>query len=81
MKIRQLVFLLVIIAVLLAVPAIAQCPMCKASVESSLKEGSRAAAGINKGILYLLMMPYLLFSSIFLLWYRHYRRQQHVVER
>ena len=31
------------------------------------------------GILYLLSMPYLLFSTIFLLWYRQYRRNKVVI--
>lgn len=53
----------------------AQCPMCKASAESSLKEGASFALGLNKGILYLLAMPYLLFSIIFLMWYKNYRRK------
>lgn len=56
-------------------PCFAQCPMCKASAESSLKEGASFALGLNKGILYLLAMPYLLFSIIFLMWYKNYRRK------
>ncbi len=57
-------------------PVAAQCPMCRASVESSMKEGSTYALGLNRGILYLLSMPYILFSAIFLLWYRNYRKHQ-----
>jgi type IV secretory pathway VirB6-like protein len=57
----------------------AQCPMCKASAEASIKGGSTAAKGLNKGIIYLLMMPYLLFSVIFLLWYKNYRKSKVVV--
>lgn len=53
----------------------AQCPMCKASAESSLKEGASFALGLNKGILYLLAMPYLLFTIIFFMWYKNYRRK------
>lgn len=37
-----------------------QCPMCKGIAESSLKEGSSAAKGLNFGILYLFATPYLL---------------------
>lgn len=60
-----------IMLVLLSVePAAAQCPMCKAAVETSLAQGDTTAIGINKGILYLLVMPYLLYSLIFLAyWY------------
>ena len=47
----------------------AQCAMCKASAESSLKEGNKTAAGLNTGILYLLVMPYLLVGGIGYYWY------------
>lgn len=56
--------------------SLAQCPMCKASVESSMKEGSNAALGLNRGILYLLSMPYLIFCVLFLLWYRNWRQMK-----
>lgn len=36
----------------------AQCAMCKAVVESNLKEGGKVGAGLNYGILYLMAMPY-----------------------
>ena len=41
--------------------------MCKAVVEANLKEGGSAGAGLNDGILYLMVMPYLamLFFAIF----------------
>ena len=37
----------------------AQCAMCKAVVESNLKEGGSVGAGLNHGILYLMAMPYI----------------------
>jgi hypothetical protein len=71
------VFLLLLVAVLfLAIPVLAQCPMCRATAESSLKEGATYALGLNKGILYLLAFPYILCSGIFLLWYRNYRKNK-----
>ena len=54
---------------------IAQCPMCKTTVESSVKEGSRQPAGLNKGILYLLVMPYLALAGVGYLWYKKYRHK------
>lgn len=57
-------------------PALAQCPMCKAAAESSLKEGSQAAAGLNSGIFYLFFTPYLLLLSLAGLWYWNYRRNK-----
>jgi hypothetical protein len=43
----------------------AQCAMCKAAVESSQGQPNSVAAGINKGILYLMVVPYLLLMFIF----------------
>jgi len=37
----------------------AQCAMCKAVVETNLKEGGSAGAGLNEGILYLMAIPYI----------------------
>lgn len=58
-----------LLVVMFTAPALAQCPMCKAAVESSLASGSHVASGLNKGILYLLLMPYLLYATIFTTWY------------
>jgi len=81
LAVKILFFCLLLFIMLFAFnePALAQCPMCKASAEASLKGGSSVAKGLNKGILYLLMMPYLLFSIIFLLWYKNYRKTKVVV--
>ena len=64
-----------LIVLLVALPEFseAQCAMCKAAVESSQGQKNSVAAGINKGILYLMAVPYLLLmfifrKQIFLLW-------------
>jgi len=76
-RLTPYIALVVLITLLLVLPetAAAQCPMCKASVESSMKDGSRIAIGINKGILYLLVMPYLFYGTIFFVWWRKTRRK------
>lgn len=53
---------------------LAQCPMCKMSAESNMKNGGEAGAGLNKGILYILLMPYILVGSLAFLWLRNRRR-------
>ena len=51
--------------------------MCKAAAESNLKEGGKHALGLNHGILYLLVVPYLLIGSIGIWWWRNnYRRER-----
>jgi hypothetical protein len=46
--------------------ASAQCAMCRTALD---QEGGRVAAGFNRGILFLLAMPYLVFGSIAGSWY------------
>jgi hypothetical protein len=51
--------------------AIAQCPMCRMSLESNLKNGGTAGQGMNAGILMLLSTPYLLVGGIAYVWFRN----------
>jgi hypothetical protein len=57
---------LFILTLLLFFPEISsgQCPMCKISAESNLKNGGDAARGLNSGILYMLAAPYLIMCVI-----------------
>lgn len=56
--------------------AAAQCAMCVASVSSSLSDGrSTIGTGLNVGILYLLIMPYLLISLV-IYFYRRAAKQK-----
>ncbi len=69
-------FKLLIIFALLLFPSLAdaQCAMCRAVLES---EGSQAAAkGINDGILYLMIFPYLLMGGIGFFIYRAVRNKK-----
>tara|TARA_R110000772_G_scaffold135180_2_gene243837 strand:+ start:244 stop:480 length:237 start_codon:yes stop_codon:yes gene_type:complete len=57
------ILLLILFAFLLmATPAEAQCAMCRAVLES--EEGGETAKGINNGIVYLMIFPYLLIAAI-----------------
>ena len=68
--------LLAIALVLIAsIDALAQCPMCRMSLESNLKNGGTAGQGMNAGILLLLATPYLLVGSIAFVWYRNKKSQ------
>ncbi len=60
-------FILFVLVVLVLAPELteAQCAMCKAAVQSSEGQKNSVAAGINKGILYLMAVPYLLLMFIF----------------
>jgi hypothetical protein len=51
--------IVIITLVLLTADADAQCAMCKAVAESNNSAGGSIGAGLNKGILYLMAIPYL----------------------
>lgn len=54
----------------------AQCPMCRISAESNLKNGGTAGKGLNKGILYLFFTPYLVVGTLGFLWWRNNKLRQ-----
>ena len=50
---------------------VAQCAMCRSTLENNFSNGDPGiAAGINTGILYLLMLPYLAVIVIGVVWYK-----------
>ncbi len=50
----------------------AQCSMCRAVAESSQNHGSSIANGLNTGILYLMIFPYiLLLSGLIFIYFRN----------
>ncbi|MCB0649648.1 MAG: hypothetical protein KDC85_00075 [Saprospiraceae bacterium] len=55
-------------------PVEAQCPMCRMSAESNLKNGGSEGKGLNSGILYLLSLPYFLIGGIGYVWYRNKKK-------
>jgi TRAP-type C4-dicarboxylate transport system permease large subunit len=59
---------------------IAQCPMCRMSLESNLKNGGSAGQGFNAGILLLLATPYLLVGGIAFVWFRNRKSQEDTIE-
>ncbi|MBK9254500.1 MAG: hypothetical protein IPM42_03320 [Saprospiraceae bacterium] len=58
----------------------AQCPMCKISAESNLRDGGTQGKGLNAGILYMFAMPYLVIGTMAFLWYRNRKNYDQEVE-
>ena len=80
-----LTFLPLVVVMWVAAPkqVHAQCPMCKAAVESNSNNGKGAhgkgsflARNLNMGILYLFVLPYCAIMGVGILWYRGYRRKK-----
>lgn len=67
---------LVVLLTLQAAPTQAQCAMCTASVESSNNEtGDSIANGLNKGILYLMAIPYVIAGCVGFFWYKYSKKR------
>jgi len=65
MKTKAVYILLLL--VLISVDAQAQCAMCRAVLESEADQS--AAKGINDGIMYLMVFPYLLMGGVaYMIW-------------
>jgi hypothetical protein len=56
------IYILLILLFLTAIPVEAQCAMCRAVLESD--ESGQAAKGINNGIMFLMIFPYLLVAGV-----------------
>jgi hypothetical protein len=70
------VWALIIGLTVIAPDLMAQCAMCRSTVESTVSNGrSVVASDLNFGILYLLLIPYLVVASIGYLWYRNSKQE------
>ncbi|HBY68996.1 MAG TPA: hypothetical protein DEG69_15385 [Flavobacteriaceae bacterium] len=55
-------FIILLFLLVVSLPADALCAMCRAVLET--QDGGQAAKGINNGIVYLMIFPYLLIGGI-----------------
>lgn len=77
MKKFSIVFGFIVLFVMTSSDIWAQCAMCRGSVESSMGNGrNNVGVGLNTGIVYLFVMPYLLVAVIGYLWYRNSKKLQ-----
>jgi hypothetical protein len=74
-----LVFSIVLVLLLVGGDLLAQCPMCKMSLQSNLQNGGSQGSGINAGIMYLLMTPYLIVGGIAYVWYRNRKKKVDII--
>lgn len=74
---KRLTFLIILFLVVGIMPdLLAQCAMCRGTVESTVSGGrSMVASQLNIGILYLLAAPYLIVSTIAFLWYLNSKKE------
>ncbi|MGB0891978.1 MAG: hypothetical protein ACPGUU_06465 [Flavobacteriaceae bacterium] len=65
---KKKVFILILVLFLSVERSLAQCAMCKAVVENG---DQSMAEGLNDGITYLMVVPYILVAVLFYFIYRH----------
>lgn len=85
LKINKIIAAVVISLMLVfaGTDAYSQCAMCRATVESNVGTGkghnhepeSEVGSGLNTGILYLMVIPYLLIGTVGFLWYKNSRKK------
>ncbi|APU68706.1 hypothetical protein [Christiangramia flava] len=75
---KEMLILLVLMLLLTPSLADAQCAMCRAVLESEADQS--AAKGINDGILYLMVFPYLLIGGVGYAVYRSRRKKKTISE-
>lgn len=69
------VFLLIVALVLHSLDGVAQCAMCKTTIVNNVSHGELSLAeGLNFGIMYLFVTPYLAVLVIGILWFRKSKR-------
>ena len=71
MKKSYVILIILILFVIIDVEA--QCAMCRAVLES--EDGMKTAEGINNGIVYLMLIPYILIGGIGLVIYRKLKQK------
>ena len=74
-KLKSVFLFLILFTIQLS--SFAQCAMCRASVENNVSNGETTiGAGLNNGILYLFVMPYLMAAVIGFFWYRTAKKKK-----
>jgi len=72
MRTKFTFLILLLVATLFTSKLFAQgCSMCKAVAETSVAGGNSQGAGLNAGILYIMIFPYILIGVGFFFWLRH----------
>ncbi|WP_262250150.1 hypothetical protein [Parapedobacter soli] len=78
---KRFLAMMALTAVIVAVipdRADAQCAMCSLTAENATQNGNSQGKGLNKGILFLLAIPYVATVGVGVLWYKKYRSKKTV---
>ena len=65
-----------VLAMLTVSQGVAQCAMCRTTIENNVSAGDTSlASGLNLGIMYLFFAPYVIVGVIAFFWYRNSRKK------
>ena len=79
-RLASLALLTILAILVIQIPAQAQCAMCVTALENS-PEGKGMAASFNRGIVFLLGVPYVIFSTFGVVVYRAHRKKKAAARR
>jgi hypothetical protein len=72
---KKLIFLFALLFSLsLSEVSMAQCSMCRQVAASSIQSGQKTGIGLNKGILFLMSIPYLLGGTAAFMYWKYKRK-------
>lgn len=77
---KKLLAIILILAVSLIVSdtLFAQCAMCKATIEANQANAGKYGVGLNTGILYLMVVPYIAFGVLGFFWYKNAKAKRNL---
>ena len=71
---KRTILLIVTVMISSSGQLMAQCAMCRTTIENNVSAGDTAlGSGLNLGILYLFVAPYLIIGTIAFFWYKKSR--------
>lgn len=74
MKRNKHILLLILFVIFISDISIGQCVMCKAVGEESANQGG-IGSGLNKGIFFLMSIPYIIFGIAGTLLWKHFNKE------
>jgi len=73
---KKLIVIILFVLINVGNQAWAQCAMCRVSVENNIAAGETSlGSGLNTGILYLMIMPYLMLAVIAYFWFKQSKKE------
>lgn len=75
-RVISVLSLIVVLSSIAPPTATAQCAMCSLTAQNATENGNQQGKGLNKGIMFLLVIPYLATAGIGILWYTKFRAKK-----